>query len=534
MAMDPTEPDTLYVSTAQRLRYRWNDPKASPQAGIYKTTDGFKTYTALTNGLPDFSLGECERIGLTVCASQPNVIYAALNMCDASGGCANLYRSNDNGESWNQVENNDDIRSVFPVYAWFFGQVRVDPSDPDIIYIMGLSFKGSDDGGKTWNRLRGSHVDYHGMWINPTDSNHLLVVNDGGLMISHDKFATHDHPTNLPIAQLYNAGVSMATERFQIYSSVQDHGAWRGEVDLTQGRNNIPRKSWEGAPGDESGRHAVDPLNPDVVYAVSRYGGGPSRTDYGAVVEEGSRRRRGTSVAPDFGDDKKRAQWVSPIIISPHSNERLLYGAQFVFVTDNRGDEWRRISPDLTNFDPEKQGNIAYSIVYSIAESPLKKGLIYAGTDDGNIQVTQDEGETWKKVIAGLPEGRCISSIAASAFDEGTVYAIQVDRLWGNLDEYRQQLPRQHHERRQGRSHQCGYPVSGYRPGCLCLNRWRDKLDSPGPRPAHRVRARFCGSHQRTCRRDCHSRPRRMGNRPAAGPRGSKIKTSLPKSVRVS
>jgi photosystem II stability/assembly factor-like uncharacterized protein len=421
MAMDPTEPDTLYVSTAQRLRYRWNDPKASPQAGIYKTTDGFKTFAALTNGLPDFSQGECERIGLTVCASQPNVIYAALNMCGASRGCANLYRSNDKGESWNLVENNDDIRSVFPAYAWFFGQVRVDPSDPDIVYIMGLSFKGSDDGGKTWSSLRGTHVDYHGMWINPTDSNHLLVVNDGGLMISHDKFATHDHPTNLPISQLYNAGVSMAMEKFQIYSSVQDHGAWRGEVDLTQGRNNIQRKTWEGAPGDESGRHAVDPLNPDIVYSVSRYGGGPNRTDYSSAVE-GSR-RRGVSVAPDFGEDTKRAQWVSPIIVSPHSNERLLYGAQFVFVTDNRGDEWKKISPDLTNFDPEKQGNIAYSIVFSIAESPLKKGLIYAGTDDGNVQVTRDEGETWKKVIAGLPEGRCISSIAASAFDEGTVYA---------------------------------------------------------------------------------------------------------------
>jgi len=286
---------------------------------------------------------------------------------------------------------------------------------------MGLSFRGSDDGGKTWNSLRGSHVDYHGMWINPTDSNHLLVVNDGGLMISHDKFATHDHPPNLPIAPLYNVGVSMAKEKFYIYSSAQDTGAYRGEIDLTQGRNNIPVKRYDSAPGDESGRHAVDPLHPNILYSVRRYGGGPTRTDYNMPSE--NRPYTSVNVAPDFGEDRKRAQWVSPIIISPQSNERLLYGAQFVFLTDNRGDDWKRISPDLTNFDPEKQGNIAHAIVFCIAESPLKKGLIYAGTDDGNIQVTQDEGKTWTKVIAGIPEGRCIASIAASAFDEGTVYA---------------------------------------------------------------------------------------------------------------
>ena len=420
LAMDPMAPDTLYLSTAERLRYRWNDPKAGPQSGIYKTTDGGDTWRELTNGLPDFSKGECERIGLTVCASQPNVIYAALNMCDATPGGAYLYRSNDYGISWNLVEGNDGIRSVFPGYAWFFGQVRVDPSDPDIVYIMGLSFRGSDDGGKTWNSLRGSHVDYHGMWINPTDSNHLLVVNDGGLMISHDKFATHEHPTNLPIAHLYNVGVSMAQEKFWIYSSAQDTGGWRGEVDLTQGRDSIPHKPWEGAPGDEAGRHAVDPLNPNILYSVSRYGGGPTRTDY-ANATEGAR-PRGESVAPDFGEDRKRAQWVSPIIISPHSNERLLYGAQFVFVTDNMGDDWRRISPDLTNYDPEKQGNIPYSIVFSIAESPLEKGLIYAGTDDGNVQVTHDEGKTWTKVVQDLPADHCIAGIEASRFDKATVY----------------------------------------------------------------------------------------------------------------
>jgi len=421
LAIDPINPETLYASTAERLRYRWNDPIAGPQAGIYKTTDGGETWRELTNGLPDFLKGETERIGLSVCASQPNVIYAALNMSDASPGGAYLYRSNDFGESWDLVEDNDDIRGVFPGYAWFFGQVRVDPSDPDIVYIMGLNFKGSDDGGKTWNRLRGTFVDYHGMWINPTDSNHLLVVNDKGVMVSHDKFATHDHPTNIPISQPYNVAVSMAEEKFFIYSSLQDHGSWRGEVDLTQGRENIPLKPWlRDAPGDEAGRQAVDPLDPMIVYSVSRYGGGLARTDY-RTVPEGTN-PRGESINPDFGEDRRRAQWVSPIIISPHNSERLLYGAQFLFVTDNAGQDWRRISPDLTNYDPEKQGNVAYSTIFSIAESPLEKGLIYAGTDDGNVQVTHDEGKTWTKVVEGLPPEHAIANIEASRFDEATVY----------------------------------------------------------------------------------------------------------------
>jgi len=209
---------------------------------------------------------------------------------------------------------------------------------------------------------------------------------------------------------------------------------WRGEIDLTQGRNNIPRQAWQSGYGDESGRHAVDPTNPNIVYAVRRYGGGPSRNDYTPRPAEeqqaGGRRggrggrggQGGRGAGPDFGEERKRAQWVSPLIISPQDNKRVFYGAQFVFLSDDEGNTWQKIRPDLTNYDPAKQGNIAYSTVFAIDESPLKKGLIYAGTDDGNVQVTQDEGQTWTKTVAGLPPEHCIASIDASAFEEGTVY----------------------------------------------------------------------------------------------------------------
>ncbi len=422
LAMDPEDPDILYAGTAERLRRRWNDPWESPQSGLYKTIDGGTTWLPLTNGLPDFSKGECERIGLDICLTQPNVVYMVIHM---SG--AHLYRSDDKGENWALVEGNEAIKRLFPAYGWVFGQVRVAPYDPDIVYVLGLRFSRSKDGGKTWEGIRGNHADYHGMWINPEDKNHAIVVNDGGVMFTHDDFETFEHPVNLPIGHQFSLAATQTEGKFWLYSNIQDSGAWRGEIDMTAGRDNITWTEWTSTVGDEAGRHAIDPTNPDIVYFTTRYGGGPYLKDFSQPDPEpveGQRRRRsrGQTIAPDFGEVKKRAQWNAPIIISPHSTKRVLWGAQFVFLTDDGGTNWRKISPDLTNYDAEKQGNIAFSTVWSIAESPLKKGVIYAGTDDGNFHTTMDEGETWTLNTAGLPPGRFISSIEASRIDEGTVY----------------------------------------------------------------------------------------------------------------
>jgi photosystem II stability/assembly factor-like uncharacterized protein len=494
LAMDPSDPNILYAGTAQRLRYRWNDPIESVESGLYKTTDGGKTWTAVTNGLPDFSKGECERIGISVGKANPNVVYVVINQQpkETAKQGAYLYRSDDKGGSFRLVEGNEKIRATF-AYGWVFGQVRVDPGNPDVVYVMGLNYFRSKDGGVTWESLRGNHVDYHGMWINPTDSNHVLVVNDGGIAISHDGLATFKHPVNLPIGHLFSIAVSQTPGTFWAYSNIQDTGGWRGQIDMTAGRDKITWKEWESAPGDEAGRHAVHPTNPDIVYFVTRYGGGPSMVDFKKVAEaqaqaaaapptpptppapptppvpppagqvvqappppaagqrgqagqppaqgQAAGARRGgragqTAIAPDFGGEKKRAQWVSPIIVSPHDPNRLLYGAQFVFLTDDQGKTWKKISPDLTNFDPAKQGNIAYSTVWSISESPLKKGLIYAGTDDGNIHVTTDEGAAWQKITAGLPAELFIASIQASRFAEGTVYVVVNGKRHNNFNTY--------------------------------------------------------------------------------------------------
>lgn len=433
LVIDPSAPDTLYLGTAERLRYRWNDPKAGPQSGIYKTTDGGQSWQALTKGLPDFSLGQHERVGLSLCRSQPNTIYAVINQAGGRSRYfgAHVYRSDDGGATWRDLKARS-LRRLYSSFGWFFGQIRVDPNDPETVYVLGVSYRGSNDGGKTWDmRLARGHADYHAMWIDPTDSKHILLGNDGGLMISRDQLATANQPRNLPIAQAYNVACSQEKGGFWLYFACQDNGAWRGHVDLRGGRDLIPRKRWNNAAGDESGRHAVDPTDPNIVYSVSRYGGRLQRTDYSpqdpAQPDQGGlrgRRRRwpGKAISPKFGEERKRAQWVSPLIISPVDHRRLLYGAQFVFLSDDRGDQWRRISPDLSNFAPARQGNIAHAVVFALAESKPEKGVIYAGTDDGNVQVTRDEGKSWKNVNRGLPPGRCIAGLEASRFSKGTVY----------------------------------------------------------------------------------------------------------------
>ncbi len=497
LAMDPENAETLYAATAERLRYRWNDPKPTPQSGIYKSVDGGQNWTPLTKGLPDFKQGDCERIGLDICRTKPNVVYALIDriLKDANGrpgDGAYLYRSDDKGESWQLVQGNDRIKGMYPGYGWVFGQVRVDPKDPDLVYVMGLNYLRSKDGGKNWEPppARG-HSDFHGMWIDPNDTKHILVVNDGGIMISRDGLETAKHPTNIPIAHMFNIAISQTKDKFWTYTNIQDSSAYRGEIDLTAGRDKITWKDWTGGPGDEAGRQAVNTSNPNLVYFVRREGGGPFLMDYvkyaadlqaqagaqgqgqgqargqaqgqargqgqaqgqargqgqaqgtrggqgAAAAPAGGRRGRPgeTTIAPDFGTEKKRSQWVSPIIVSPHDPNRVLYGAQFLFVTDDQGKNWRKISPDLTNYDPAKQGNIPYSTIWSISESPLKKGLIYAGTDDGNLHVTMNEGGSWTKINAGLPPDRFIASIEASHFDEGTVYAVVNGKRHNDFNTY--------------------------------------------------------------------------------------------------
>ena len=446
LVMDPSDSNTLYASTWQRMRKKWNDPRNEPDykgSGIYKTTDGGKTWKPINKGLPQPKFRG--RIGIDLCLSKPNVIYAFVDSYEIgrepteeerantyglpSSGVikgATLYRSDDKGESWTEVsgltqETKRYMMRHSGTYGWVFGQMRVDPNDENTVYLMGVPLSVSEDGGKTFRELRGMHVDHHGLWIDPDNSNYIVNVNDGGIVISYDKGKTwRQFLHNLPVCQFFNIAYDMDTP-FRVYGSMQDHGSYRGVVDLSQGRNKIPVVDFERAPGGEGSSHAIDPTNLNIVYSAGFYGR-IDRTDLSVPGRDGKK-----PILPRQyeNEPKLRGQWVAPFIISPHNSNTIYHGMQYLFRSRDRGDSWERISKDLTYNNKSELGDIPYQTVFSISESPLKFGLIYVGTDDGKVHVTMDSGKTWMEIIKGLPYQKWVSELVASAYDLSTVYMTQ-------------------------------------------------------------------------------------------------------------
>jgi photosystem II stability/assembly factor-like uncharacterized protein len=310
------------------------------------------------------------------------------------------------------------MRNLSATYGWVFGQIRVDPVNENKIYVMGLSLNVSEDAGKTFHSLEGMHGDHHGLWIDPANTNYLVNVNDGGLAISYDGGKNWKTFTkNFPLVQFFNVAYDMA-EPFHVYGSIQDHGSYRTIVDLSKGRNQIPAQEWEEAPGGEGSCHAIDPNDPNIVYSAYFYGT-IYRTDLCA--------RKPLNIVPKAGTGEPplRGQWLAPFILSPHNPRIVYHGMNFLFRSMNRGDSWEKISPDLTYNDKNKLGDIQYQTIFTISESPLKFGLIYVGTDEGRVHVTHDSGTTWTEITKGLPHGKWVSRIVASAFEQGTVYMTQ-------------------------------------------------------------------------------------------------------------
>ena len=446
LVMDPSDSNTLYAAMWQRIRQKWNDPRNEPDyigSGIHKTTDGGKTWKPINSGLPAANFRG--RIGIDVARSNPNVVYAFVDNYEiarepteeekanpyglpSSGFIkgATVYRSDDKGESWAQVSGLTTQMKRYMerhsvTYGWVFGQMRVDPNDENTIYTMGLELNVSNDEGKTFRRLRGMHVDHHGLWIDPDNSNYLVNVNDGGIVISYDKGKTWRQFThNLPVCQFFNLNFDMDTP-FRVYGSMQDHGSFRGIVDISQGRDKIPAVDFEGAPGGEGSSHAIDPTNPNIVYSAGFYGT-ISRTDLSMPGRTGYKR-----LLPRMyeNEPRLRGQWVAPFIISPHNHKIIYHGMQYLFRSMDQGDTWERISPDLTYNKKDELGDIPFQTLFAISESPLKFGLIYVGTDDGKVHVTKDGGKHWKEIMAGLPYKKWVSRMVASAYDMSTVYMTQ-------------------------------------------------------------------------------------------------------------
>jgi photosystem II stability/assembly factor-like uncharacterized protein len=473
LVMDPTDPEVLYVSMWQRVRRKWSDPRVEPgygEGGIFKTTNGGKTWSEASTGLP--APQHRGRIGIDISLSNPKVLYAFVDNYEAGRPAkegetdaygrpifearikgAEVYRSDDAGGTWKKVsatgdkaaEQSEFLTRFSGTYGWVFAQVRVHPTDENTVWILGVPLAISRDGGKTFAEFEGSariHGDHHGLWIDPKKPETIYSVNDGGFYASEDAGKTWKFAVTAGGSQFYNVVVDNSSPAW-MYGSIQDVGSRRGTLDLSKGRDAIAAVAWESAPGGEGSHHAVDPTNPNIVYTYGFYGNF-TRTDLSVAAPQRGRRGEGGAPAPQPAgpqrvtnikpkDEGLRAQWMTPVAISPHDPNTIYLGYQFVFRSTNRGDTWEKISPDLTANNPAEMllksaSMIPYQTITALAESPRVKGLIYAGTDDGRLHVTSDAGKTWTDLSAKIPSKRWYSRVVPSQHDDNTVYVTQRGR----------------------------------------------------------------------------------------------------------
>lgn len=434
LTFDPSDPNVMYATMWHRIRYAWNDPVPGPGGGIYKSIDGGDTWDRLTEGLPPQD--KCGRTGIAVAKKNPNVVYALIDSHEVTRKAkpdekdvygrprkdvlrgAVVYRSDDAGETWQQVnKNNRRMRGLFSTYGWFFSQIRVDPNDENTVYIMGVPLMKSSDGGKSFKSLnyRNLHSDHHALWIDPADSGHLISGNDGGINISYDGGKSWRDLPNLPIVQFYNVAVDNA-KPFNVYGSIQDNMSWKGPSNHRPGFDE--KINWRRIPGGEASYIQLDPNDENTLY---------SEMFYGAIMRSDLATGKSKRIKPKNEPDQPglRGQWLAPFQLSEHDSKVVYHGMQYVFRSNNRGDDWQRISPDLTHNDENKKGNISFATITSLSESPLKFGLLYAGTDDGRLHVTRNGGENWKEILNGLPKNKWVSRVVASRYDECTVYVTQ-------------------------------------------------------------------------------------------------------------
>jgi photosystem II stability/assembly factor-like uncharacterized protein len=436
VVMDPRNPDVLYASAYQRRRHVWTLINGGPEAAIHKSTDGGATWKKLTAGLPREHMG---RIGLAVAPSKPDTVYAIVEAANEAGG---FFRSNDAGANW---EKRSDYVSGSPQY---YQEIFVDPENPDRIYSMDVFLMVSEDGGKSFQRLgeKSKHVDNHALWIDPANTDHLLVGCDGGIYESWDRGQNWDYKPNLPVTQFYRVSVDNALPFYNVYGGTQDNYSLGGPS-RTNTVHGIMNHEWFVTQGGDGFETQVDPEDPNIIYAQSQHGG-LVRFDRrsGEAVDIQPRGARGEAL---------RFNWDSPLLISPHNHLRLYHAANRLFQSDDRGNSWRAISPDLTRQIDRRKLKVMgrvwgpdtvaynnstsfYGNIVSLAESPVQAGLLYVGTDDGLVQVSEDQGANWRKVekFPGVPENTYVSNLQASRHDANVVYAAFNNHKMGDFKPY--------------------------------------------------------------------------------------------------
>lgn len=424
LVIDSKNKNIMYAVAYQRRRHVYTLINGGPESAIYKTTDGGKTWRKLTKGLPSVELG---RIGLAISESNPNYIYAIVEAQNDAGG---FFRSTDKGESWEKMNS---YVSSSPQY---YQEIFVNPHNPDMVYSADTYSRYSTDGGKSWTNFStwARHVDDHVIWIDKSNTNHILIGGDGGVYESFNNGKTFDYKQNLPLSQFYRVSTDNASPFFNIYGGTQDNNSVGGPS-RTTGVQGIVNSDWVITHGGDGFETVIDPVDPNTVY---------SQSQYGWLVRYNVKTGEEIDIKPSEPDNGEsyRWNWNSPLVLSSHNNATLYFAANKLFKSTDKGNSWEVISPDLTRqIDRNKlkvMGKIQnvdavaknastslFGNIVSLAESPVKSGVIYTGSDDGKFAFSLDDGKNWNSTInfPGVPDTTYISCIIASNFDEKIVYA---------------------------------------------------------------------------------------------------------------
>jgi len=431
VVINRTTPTVLYAAMYEKDRKPWQIIESGPESGIYKTEDAGEKWTKLTGGLPTGKIG---RIGLDLYQKNPKILYALLENQNprpgAAAGQANptsplasgiignqLYRTDDAGVTWRSVT---DVNVAGGKAPYSFNQLRINPHNDQTVIVTSDSMFISRDGGKTWasDFFRGVFGDFRSMWWDPVDEQRIMLGSDGGVNVSYDGGRTGDYFPNMGIGEAYALGVDM-DDPYNVYAGFQDHDSWKGPSNSPTGR--ITLEHWVTVGPGDGMYNVIDPTDSRWVYntrELNQLG----RLDQTTGVRTDIRPRR------DANAPRLRYNWIAPIALSPHNPQILYAGAQVLFRSLNRGDSWEEISPDLTTNDPAKIGlNVPYCTITSISESPLKAGVLWVGTDDGKVQLSQNHGGAWTDLTpaltaAGAPVDRWVSRVFASSHDASTAF----------------------------------------------------------------------------------------------------------------
>ncbi len=436
LIMDPTNPDILYAAFHQRRRHVFTYIGGGKESALYKTTDGGKTWKESQSGLPKGKMG---RIGLAVSPVDANVLYAIV---EAEGDAQGFFRSTNKGATWEK-------RSKYSTSGNYYQEIYCDPHDVDKVFSMATWLHHTENGGKTFVQTgeTNKHVDNHCIWINPTNTDHWIVGCDGGIYETYDHAKTWEYKANLPITQFYKVSIDYDTPFYNVFGGTQDNNSQAGPS-RTINNAGILNSDWYITVGGDGYETQVDPTNPNIIYAQWQYGGL-------IRYDRQSGERIGIKPQPGKGEAAFRWNWDSPLLISAHDPKTLFFCANKVFKTEDRGNSWKAISPDLTRqIDRNKlkvmgevqspdvvmknKSTTIYGNIVAFDQSPIDANLLYAGTDDGLIQVSEDGGATWNKKenFSGVPKLTYVNMLWASQHDKNAVYATFNNHKRGDFKPY--------------------------------------------------------------------------------------------------